>query len=66
MKAALERHDTLLQAAVESSQGQVIKTTGDGVMAVFTSALDGVNACLIAQRSLLKEAWEETGSLRVR
>ena len=30
MKAALERHDALLRAAVEGSNGQVVKTTGDG------------------------------------
>jgi tetratricopeptide (TPR) repeat protein len=38
MKAALERHDSIMQAAVAASNGQVVKTTGDGMMAVFTSA----------------------------
>ena len=66
MKAALERHDALLRAAVESSNGQVIKTTGDGLSAVFASALDGVSACLTAQRGLLNEPWGEIGPLRVR
>jgi predicted ATPase len=66
MKAALERHDALLQAAVEGSNGQVVKTTGDGLMAVFASPVDGVMACLQAQHSLQSEPWGETGSLRVR
>ncbi len=66
MKAALERHDVLLRAAVEGSNGQVVKTTGDGLMAVFASALDGVSACLKAQHSLLDESLGETGPLRVR
>jgi len=66
MKVALERHDSLLRAAVEASYGQVVKTTGDGLMAIFDSILDGVNACLKAQRDLLNEPWEETGPLRVR
>jgi predicted ATPase/class 3 adenylate cyclase len=66
MKAALERHDTLLRAAVEGSNGRVVKTTGDGLMAVFDSALDGVTACLKAQRGLSDEPWGETGTLRVR
>jgi predicted ATPase/class 3 adenylate cyclase len=66
MKAALERHDAILHAAVESSQGRVVKTTGDGLLAVFSSALDGVIACLKAQQSLLAEPWGETGPLRVR
>jgi class 3 adenylate cyclase len=38
MKVALERHDRILQAAVAVSGGQVVKTTGDGMMAVFPSA----------------------------
>ena len=35
MRPALERHDALLRAAVEGVGGQVVKTTGDGVHAVF-------------------------------
>jgi len=66
MKPALERHDALLRSAVESSNGQVVKTTGDGLMAFFSSALDGVNACLKAQQSLQDETWGETGPLKVR
>ncbi len=66
MQPALERHDALLRSAVESSSGQVVKTTGDGLMASFSSALDGVNACLKAQQSLHDETWGETGPLKVR
>jgi predicted ATPase/class 3 adenylate cyclase len=66
MKEALERHDAILRGAVEGSRGQVVKTIGDGFMAVFDSAVDGVCACLSAQQDLLREAWGETGPLRVR
>jgi predicted ATPase/class 3 adenylate cyclase len=66
MNEALERHDAILRDAVETSNGQVVKTTGDGLMAVFASPADGVNACLKAQRGLAHEAWGETGPLRVR
>jgi predicted ATPase len=66
MKEALERHDVILRDAVESSDGQVVKTTGDGLMAVFASPVDGVNACLEAQHTLAQEAWGQTGPLRVR
>jgi predicted ATPase/class 3 adenylate cyclase len=66
MKDALERHDAILRDAVESSNGQVVKTTGDGLMAVFASPADGVNACLKAQDGLAHEAWGQTGPLRVR
>jgi predicted ATPase/class 3 adenylate cyclase len=66
MKRALERHDAIMGAAVAGSNGQVLKTTGDGMMAVFASAVAGVSACMTAQRDLADEPWEETGALRVR
>ena len=44
MKIALARHDALLRSAVESCNGQVVKTTGDGLHAVFASSLDSLNA----------------------
>jgi predicted ATPase/class 3 adenylate cyclase len=66
MRDALGRHDAILGKAVESSGGKVVKNTGDGVMAVFGSAADGVRACLRAQQVLAHEPWGETGPLRVR
>ena len=66
MKDALERHDAILRRAVEGSNGQVVKTTGDGLMAVFASASEGVSACLDGQRGLALQEWGETGALRVR
>ena len=66
MKAALERHDRILQAAVAASNGQVVKTTGDGIMATFPSAAAAVRACLAAQRDLGAEPWGATGALQVR
>ncbi|HEX2159934.1 MAG TPA: adenylate/guanylate cyclase domain-containing protein [Actinomycetes bacterium] len=66
MKAALERHDRILQAAVAGSNGQVVKTTGDGMMATFASAAAAVSACLTVQRDLAAEPWGATGALRVR
>src|SRR6266498_1475532 len=66
MKAALERHDAILGSAVAGSNGQVVKSTGDGMMAVFASAADGVSACVTAQRDLADEPWGEIGALRVR
>ena len=66
MEDALERHDAILREAVESSNGQVVKRTGDGFMVVFASAADGVSACLKAQHDLASAPWGETGALRVR
>ncbi|MDP8930636.1 MAG: adenylate/guanylate cyclase domain-containing protein, partial [Actinomycetota bacterium] len=66
MKRALRRHDEHLAAAVAAWNGVVIKTTGDGIMAVFPTAADGVNASLTAQRHLMAQPWGESRPLRVR
>ena len=52
MKSALAKHDSILKNAVESNHGHIIKTTGDGVHAVFSTALDGINTAIAAQRRL--------------
>jgi predicted ATPase/class 3 adenylate cyclase/Tfp pilus assembly protein PilF len=52
MQAALARHDTLLRHAIESSDGCIVKSMGDGVYAVFAAATDALAACLAAQRCL--------------
>ncbi|HEX2370158.1 MAG TPA: adenylate/guanylate cyclase domain-containing protein [Acidimicrobiia bacterium] len=66
MPAALARHDSILRDAVEQSGGRVLKTTGDGMIAVFGSLVDGLGAATQAQKSLGSEGWEATGPLRVR
>jgi predicted ATPase/class 3 adenylate cyclase len=66
MKHAMERHDAILRDAVVRFDGRVVKVTGDGVMAVFSSTADGVKACLEGQEALQDEAWGDTGVLRVR
>ena len=52
MQPALARHDQLLRQAIESSDGCIVKSTGDGVYAVFAAATNALAACLAAQRSL--------------
>ena len=56
MKPALAKHDSILKQAVESNHGYIIKTTGDGVHAVFGKAIDSVMATLLAQHSLHQTA----------
>src|SRR6516162_41430 len=57
MSKALARHDTILVEAVDSSGGHVVKTTGDGLFAVFRQAESAVTAALTAQRMLAGAAW---------
>lgn len=66
MGAALARHDDLLHGAVAAAGGSLVKTTGDGLMAVFPTAIAAVEACLSAQLGLAAVEWGGTGPLRVR
>jgi len=66
MGPALASHDRLLRAAIGQAGGSIVKTTGDGVLAVFEDPVAAVGAALIAQRSLRDEAWGPIGPLRVR
>jgi len=49
MRTGIARHDELLRKAVESHHGRMIKSTGDGIYAVFDVAADGIGAALQAQ-----------------
>ncbi len=66
MKIALARHDGLLRQTIEANGGYVFKTVGDAFCAAFPTASAALLAALMAQRAFGKEAWGETGPLRVR
>ncbi len=66
MASALARHDEILTGAVDEAGGSVLKTTGDGLIAVFDSVSDSLSAALDSQRGLEEEQWGPTGPLRVR
>ena len=66
MRPALERHDALLRTAVEAHRGRVVKTTGDGLHAVFVTTRNALDAALTAQLALAAEDWGAAGDLRVR
>jgi predicted ATPase/DNA-binding SARP family transcriptional activator len=66
MQDALVRHDAILRDTIESHRGQVVKSMGDGLVAVFGDAGDAVGAAVTAQRALSEEHWSVTGPLRAR
>ncbi|MBI3744978.1 MAG: adenylate/guanylate cyclase domain-containing protein, partial [Chloroflexi bacterium] len=66
MGPALALHDRVLRAAIEDAHGTVIKTTGDGFLAIFDDPNESIAAALAAQRGLRDAEWDETGRLRVR
>jgi predicted ATPase/class 3 adenylate cyclase len=65
-REAVRRHHELLRRAVESHGGVVFETVGDAVYAAFERPTDAVAAALAGQLALQREAWGETGELRVR
>ena len=66
MAGALARHDALARNAVEGRRGRVVKTTGDGVHAVFDDPADAVAAAVDLQRALASERSTADITLRVR
>ena len=66
MAAALEAHDAILRAAVERAGGTVVKTTGDGLLAVFDRPEAALGAAVDGQRALEGQSWPTTAPLRVR
>jgi len=66
MRAALARHDAILRTAIAGSDGEVVKSTGDGLMAVFAAPATAVTAGIAAQRGLLNEPWPAMCAIRIR
>jgi len=59
MRAAMVRHDALIESAVEQQTGLVVRPRGEGDsrFAVFTRASDAVRAAIAIQRLLFAEPW---------
>ena len=66
MKAAMARHDELLENAIEASRGFVFSRMGDGMAAAFASARDAVSAAAAIQKGLADEPWGTARPLRAR
>ena len=67
MKAAVERHDAIVQGAIESAGGVVFRRMGDAFCACFSLAAQALAAVLSAQRALHQESWDpRIAPIRVR
>ncbi len=66
MQVALVRHDQILRDSVAKAGGSVVKSTGDGMLAVFENAAAAIEAALGAQLQLTAEAWPTPEPVRVR
>ncbi len=66
MRSALARHDAILRAEIHGADGEIVKSTGDGLMAVFATPAAAVLAGIATQRALLNETWPQLCAIRVR
>ena len=66
MRSALERHDAILREAIAGADGTVVKSTGDGLMAVFDAPAAAVGAGIAGQLGLFAERWPDMCAIRVR
>jgi class 3 adenylate cyclase len=54
--AMLERHNRLLLPCIDQNDGQLVKTIGDALMALFRDPADAVRAAVDMQNSLVADA----------
>lgn len=66
MPRALNRHNELLQDAIDSHDGIVFRTMGDAYCAAFSRPQDALSAAEAAQRSLQSEPWPDQCRIAVR
>jgi len=66
MKAAMVRHDELVERAVAANHGFVFSRMGDGMATAFPTARDATVAAASIQRALTDEPWTTPRPLRAR
>jgi predicted ATPase/class 3 adenylate cyclase len=66
MAASLAVHDAVLRETVEQHGGDVVKSTGDGILASFGSAAEAVVGAVEIQRRVGREQWTVSVPLRIR
>ena len=66
MKAAMVRHDELLEKAIEANHGFVFARMGDGMAAAFSTARDAVCTASAFKDTLAAEPWGTAHPLRAR
>jgi class 3 adenylate cyclase len=66
MKAAMVRHDELLEKTTAAHRGYVFARMGDGMAAAFATARDTVRAAATFQQALAAEPWGTARPLRAR
>ncbi|WP_101951351.1 NB-ARC domain-containing protein [Mycobacterium sp. 3519A] len=66
MRAAMVRHDEILEKTIAAHRGHVFSRMGDGMAAAFSTASDAVSAALAVKQALAEEDWRTAEPLRAR
>ena len=66
MKAAMVRHDEILEKTFAETRGFVFSRMGDGMAAAFATARDAITAAAAIQQALASEPWRTVRPLRAR
>ena len=66
MKAAMVRHDEILEKAIAANQGYVFSRMGDGMAAAFATAGDAVTSAITIKQALAEENWRTADPLKAR
>jgi predicted ATPase/class 3 adenylate cyclase len=66
MKAAMVRHDGILEKTIAGNRGFVFSRMGDGMAAAFSTASDAISAAAAIQQGLREEPWRTASPLRAR
>ena len=66
MKAAMVRHDELLEKTIAAHRGYVFARMGDGMATAFATARDAVCAAAAFQQALAAEPWRTARPLQAR
>ena len=66
MKAAMVRHDEILEKVFSADGGYVFARMGDGMAAAFSSAGNAVSAAVAINHALAEENWRTAASLKAR
>ena len=66
MSALLAQHDRIVRSVLMRHGGRLVDLHGDGVLAAFDRARDGLNAAVAVKSAFHSAAWGEFGAPRLR
>ena len=58
--------NTIIKPEIENYNGKIIKTTGDGFLAIFPSALEAVESSISIQKGIYENESEKTNDKKIR